>query len=213
MSGEGAPAVRIPAWLRELGVPAWVSGPDQSIVYLNALAESLLGISSREARGLRCHQLIGACDDKGNPVCRPECLLVRRVRAGERLPPSRLIVLGGRGEQHWLRLMPIRLELDDLPGNCVVHCVLHDDRAHRVESYLRHVARRSGVPHGPSEPLTPREWEVLELLSQDLTVRDIAVRLGVSYATVRNHVQHLLRKLEVHSIAEAVALHLLQSRP
>ena len=38
---------------------------------------------------------------------------------------------------------------------------------------------------------------------------DIAATLYLSYATVRNHVQHILVKLGVHSIPEAVACHIL----
>ncbi len=52
--------------------------------------------------------------------------------------------------------------------------------------------------------LTRRELEVLELLA-DGTQRDVmAERLGLSPNTVRNHVQHVLTKLGVHSKLEAV---------
>ena len=45
--------------------------------------------------------------------------------------------------------------------------------------------------------LTDREWEVLELLREELSTADIASRLGVSPVTVRRHVSAILAKLRV----------------
>ncbi|MDK1104428.1 MAG: response regulator transcription factor, partial [Actinomycetota bacterium] len=53
--------------------------------------------------------------------------------------------------------------------------------------------------------LTPREREVLQLLTEGLDGARIAKRLFLSQATVRNHIQHILAKLGVHSRVEAVA--------
>jgi DNA-binding NarL/FixJ family response regulator len=54
--------------------------------------------------------------------------------------------------------------------------------------------------------LTSREWEVLDLLCQELTTDEIADRLVVSVETVRSHVKNVLRKLDVRSRREAVAM-------
>jgi DNA-binding NarL/FixJ family response regulator len=54
--------------------------------------------------------------------------------------------------------------------------------------------------------LTVREQEVLELLVEGAATATIAERLFVSPNTVRNHVQRILVKLEVHSKLEAVAV-------
>jgi DNA-binding NarL/FixJ family response regulator len=54
--------------------------------------------------------------------------------------------------------------------------------------------------------LTTREWEVLELLRQHATTKQIAKRLSISEVTVRRHIGTLLHKLEVRSRQEAVAL-------
>ena len=54
--------------------------------------------------------------------------------------------------------------------------------------------------------LTPRESEVLRLLAQGLTQDEIADRLTISPKTVSTHIEHVLRKLGVHSRAQAVAL-------
>lgn len=58
--------------------------------------------------------------------------------------------------------------------------------------------RQSGRP-AAGEDLTRREREVLSLLAQGLTNREIAVRLFLSTGTVRLHVSSILRKLEVQN--------------
>ncbi len=54
--------------------------------------------------------------------------------------------------------------------------------------------------------LTPRETEVLGLLASGNASQDVANELFISLTTVRTHIQNILRKLEVHSQLEAVAL-------
>jgi two-component system nitrate/nitrite response regulator NarL len=56
------------------------------------------------------------------------------------------------------------------------------------------------------EKLSRRELEVLGLLAQGMTQDDIAARLVISPKTVSSHIEHVLRKLGVHSRAQAVAL-------
>ncbi|WP_420125872.1 LuxR C-terminal-related transcriptional regulator [Longimicrobium sp.] len=57
----------------------------------------------------------------------------------------------------------------------------------------------------PGTPLTPREAEIGELLSQGLSNKHIARALGLRLATVKNHVHNILEKLEVRSRGEAGA--------
>ncbi len=56
-----------------------------------------------------------------------------------------------------------------------------------------------------SDQLTPRELEVLTLLTRGTTSHDIADTLSISPNTVRTHVQGILAKLGVHSRLEAAA--------
>lgn len=62
----------------------------------------------------------------------------------------------------------------------------------------REIEARSGL-------ITQRELEVLELLAQGRSSREIASRLGVTYATVRAHIYHLGKKLGARSKLELVA--------
>lgn len=55
-----------------------------------------------------------------------------------------------------------------------------------------------------AEMTTPREREVLELLSQGLSARAIARRLGISERTVNTHIGHVYRKLGVNNRVDAV---------
>jgi len=57
----------------------------------------------------------------------------------------------------------------------------------------------------PLQPLSPRQRQVLVLLARGVRARDIGARLGLSEATVRNHIRGLLRRLDCHSQLEAVA--------
>jgi DNA-binding NarL/FixJ family response regulator len=52
--------------------------------------------------------------------------------------------------------------------------------------------------------LTPREQEILVLMTQGLDNREIADRLHVAYPTVRSHVRRVLRKFDARSRLEAV---------
>jgi DNA-binding NarL/FixJ family response regulator len=58
----------------------------------------------------------------------------------------------------------------------------------------------------PAEALTPRELEVLQLLSEGLANRRIAERLGIGERTVKFHVNAILGKLGVGSRTEAVVV-------
>jgi len=57
----------------------------------------------------------------------------------------------------------------------------------------------------PLEPLTARELEVLQHLAEGASTAQASEQLGISSATLRAHVQAILRKLGAHSRLEAVA--------
>jgi two-component system, NarL family, nitrate/nitrite response regulator NarL len=73
-------------------------------------------------------------------------------------------------------------------------------------SLFRRLSALAGEPSAVRERLTVREREVLRLIGQDLSNKEIARRLGIEVATVKNHVHNLLEKLNVHRRAEAARL-------
>lgn len=64
--------------------------------------------------------------------------------------------------------------------------------------------RRALLAGGLGEPLTSREWQVLDLLRQDLSTAQIAGKLSVTQATVRSHIAAILRKLRVPDRRSAI---------
>jgi DNA-binding NarL/FixJ family response regulator len=72
-------------------------------------------------------------------------------------------------------------------------------------------ARSRGQPQpaGTAAALTPREREMVQLLSEGLSTQQIADRLHVSIKTVATHREHVMHKLEISSLAELTryALH------
>lgn len=67
----------------------------------------------------------------------------------------------------------------------------------------RRAPRDPGPDRDPLAALTSRELQVLVLIGEGLTNGDIASRLSIEVATVKNHVHHVLAKLGVRSRGEA----------
>jgi DNA-binding NarL/FixJ family response regulator len=100
------------------------------------------------------------------------------------------------------------IELDALPR--AIHGVLQGEAAisrrlsMRVIDELRKApALGPGIRPTVSE-LTPREWQVLDLLTTGASTADIAVDLVLSPETVLTHVKNILKKLGVHSRRDAI---------
>jgi DNA-binding NarL/FixJ family response regulator len=83
-----------------------------------------------------------------------------------------------------------------------------------LDPAVQHLLIEAITSSGPSSPgsvsslpdgLTAREAEVLALIAEGLSNADIAVRLVVSEATVKSHINHLLPKIGARDRAQAVA--------
>ena len=135
-------------------------------------------------------------DISGHEVC-------RRLRDlyGESLP---IVIISGVKTDDLDRVAGLLLGADDY--------LAKPFEAGELLARIRRVALRSGSVFAASESnplrdkLTPRERQVLQMLSDGLAQNDIAAELVISPKTVGTHLQHILSKLEVHSRAEAVAL-------
>jgi len=68
-----------------------------------------------------------------------------------------------------------------------------------VDDYLH---RLSKVDFSDSELLTSREREVLQLLAEGKSTKQIALKLHISVKTVETHRRQMMNKLDIHTVAE-----------
>ncbi|MGH9550385.1 MAG: LuxR C-terminal-related transcriptional regulator, partial [Terriglobales bacterium] len=87
--------------------------------------------------------------------------------------------------------------LDRGIAGCVLRSITAATTATASSPQLPKVAERL------SNPLSPRELEVLELLVEGLTNHEMAQRLHVSIDTVKSHMRHIMEKLMVSDRTQA----------
>ncbi|MGV0026008.1 response regulator transcription factor [Phormidesmis priestleyi] len=102
-------------------------------------------------------------------------------------------------------ILPSEASADEIMGAIVAAAsgltVLHSDITEVLLPTLP-----SPLPEMPSQPLTPREIEVLGMLAEGLSNKTIARRLILSEHTIKFHISSLFNKLNVSSRTEAVIL-------
>lgn len=68
---------------------------------------------------------------------------------------------------------------------------------HVVSGYVRRVG---GEPGSSTEPLTPRQREILQLIAEGNSTKQIASKLNISIKTVETHRTQLMDRLKIHDI-------------
>lgn len=196
--------------LAEGDPPAFATDCRDRIVFWNHGASALLGRRSEEALGRRCYDVLCGRDVFGNRLCGASCPIASMARAEEpisgfevRVPSARPQAVPALLHVTILRVPGPRRDLFTL-----VHVLSPVDEAARVARLLEGgaAARPAARAGGERPPLTPRETEVLQHVAAGLQNKEIAERLGLSLATVRNHVHNTLEKLGVHSKLEMTSL-------
>jgi len=86
-------------------------------------------------------------------------------------------------------------------GERVVDGSLERAAVHELGRFARQARESSEV----AGTITPRERQILQLLAEGLTMRQVARRLGISPRTVETHVAKLYRKLDVRTRVQAIA--------
>lgn len=172
----------------QTGVPLFQTTRSGRIVEWNHAAEELSGIPAAEAVGQDCWQVIRGRDAAGGLVCHRGCSVVRLAREGW---PTRCADLHVR--------MPSGVERVTM-STIVVGAGGDTVVLHPMQSAVEEPPAAADAPK-----LTARQEEVLALLAQGARPKEIAQRLSLSVATVRNHVHALLRRLGVSSQLEAAA--------
>lgn len=70
-----------------------------------------------------------------------------------------------------------------------------------VAALLRNVVANPKAANNAPDFLTAREREILQLVAESHSTREIAAKLGISAKTVDNHRTNLMRKLNLHDVA------------
>lgn len=206
--------------LRGSTTPAMASDARGRVVFWNRAAERVFSRSAASTMGRRCHELIQARDVFGNRFCTESCPVVDMARRNEVIRPFEWQVAGPPHERPRKAQVQIVRVPGDGPGQySLVHLlepIDEDVRLSRMLSALqaRPVAASVGSPRAlepekaspTAPPLTRREREVLGCIARGQQNKEIAAQLGISLATVRNHVHAILEKLDVHSKLEALSL-------
>jgi DNA-binding CsgD family transcriptional regulator len=183
------------------------------IVLWNKKCEELLGRPARAVLGKRCYEVLAGRDAQGNIYCYRNCPVAFQAREKPSEPvarfPLRIPVSNGKE-----RLMDISLFA--IPSyhpalSTVVHVVRETaKKPSGLEKDLEKEANRHEplwpmrTSEGEPVALTAREQEVLRCLARGLSTAAIARRLSIAPVTVRNHVQSILQRLDVHSKLGAV---------
>ena len=181
------------------------------IVHWNKACETLLGRSARSVMGRPCYEVLGGRDSFGNQYCQRNCPVARQAREKKDDPVHAfpLSVQNGAGARQEV--------------SSSMFCI---PSYHPALAKLVHVLRTPGrtVPPAPSvtatvrDPVAPvmnalgeavnlsrREKEILSCVSKGLSTFATAKKLVIAPVTVRNHIQSVLRKLDLHSKTAAVA--------
>ncbi len=190
---------------------------DQRIVFWSESAAELLQRPAADVLGQRCYQVILGRDYDDHPFCRRNCPTICAVRRGSSVENFD-ITYPQRDVEIWLNVSIVPVSGNSQTGPMAIHMVRDVSGRRRSERLAQamqgvfdqfntdtnDVEDQSG-PYPPPDPsLTRRESEVLRLLAEGLNTEEMAKRLAVSRVTVRNHIQHLLGKLGVHSRLEAI---------
>jgi PAS domain S-box-containing protein len=181
-----AAAGDLPRALGELAAPAYVIDREGRLRWLNAAYIELLG-------DLRGQSFLEAVAPEDRHVARTN--FARKVvsKTGT-IFDLRVIVRTGGHRTLRVTSVPLRRG-DEVVGVFGIGMPL--DHGVRVAT---------GSDDELAPALTPRQLEVLRLLSEGVETQEIAATLGIAEETARNHIRALLRAIGAHSRLEAVAI-------
>ena len=183
---------------------------DQNIVFWNHAAERLLGFKAADVLRRKCFDVIAGGDHLGHPFCGSDCPVIACARHGRAPENYDVRTRSATGKPRWINVSIVVLMGRRRRSVLAVHLFRDVTEKRRRELRARAALRDSPASTNGAAAdqalarLTRRETEVLQLLASGLTTPRAANVLGVSRTTVRNHVEHLLAKLGVHSRLEAV---------
>lgn len=184
------------------------------IVIWNRAAEKLLGFEAAEVLGKPCEAILCGKDVFGNRFCDVDCALHQMVRRHEAIRHFELDLVNASGDFVHVGVSTIVIPGPKRSQYTIIHLLqpkVVDWRSER-KAPNDPLDAAAMTPPATGEPaplfynLTSRELEVLRLVGGGASSQQIADTLFISVTTARNHVQNILRKLDVHSKLEAVSI-------
>lgn len=172
------------------------------ITLWNSAAENTLGYSASTALGQHCWELLCGQDVYGNQYCNRHCPLREMAFRHESVNSYQVTfktASAGR-KQYAISCLVVF----NGPGNELLLHMCHPEKESWEVVNTRTTTRPSANSHRST--LTQRENEVLALLAERRSTREIASVMCISIPTVRNHIQHVLHKLNAHNRLEVVML-------
>lgn len=188
----------------------FVVDPAYQIVHWDARAESLTGLLAEEMIGKPCFEVVqGECEE-GISFSAHLSSAMRLAQEGKSTPSSDMRIFTRSGGKRWVDVSTLSVETNE--GPYLVHLMRDAQKAHESLEMAKELIRLASKKEGPTEErredppvLTPRQLEVLKLLSEGRSAKQIGRTLYLSQATVRNHIRSLLQALGAHSQLEALA--------
>lgn len=183
---------------------------DQRIVFWNRMAERLLGFQAEDVLGRQCFDVIAGGDHLGHPFCGADCPVIECARHGRAPENYDVRTRTALNNPRWINVSIVVLVGRLKRSTLTVHLFRDITEERRKEMRTRRELAQLPASEALNDDqqagsrLTRREAEVLQLMSAGLSTVRIADVLSVSRTTVRNHIEHLLAKLGVHSKLEAV---------
>jgi PAS domain S-box-containing protein len=191
------------------GDALYVVDPDYKIVHWDSQMESLTGALSQEALGKTCYQAVMGEREDGGPFCAHGCSVMHLARAHRPVSSFEMRIKTRSGVKRWMNVSNLTVETEE--GPYLVHLLRDSQGTHDALEMARGLIQLSSKEEAPAPKrkdipaLTPRQLEVLQLLSEGKSVKEIGKELYLSEATVRNHVRSLLQALGAHSQLEVLA--------
>jgi PAS domain S-box-containing protein len=187
----------------------FVVDPNYLIVHWDVRTESLTGLMAEEMIGKPCYEVLrGECEG-GSSFCAHQCPVMRMARAGQPVSSYDMRVSTRWGGKRWVGVSI--LSVDSEEGPYLIHLLRDSQKTHETLEMARGLIGFSLNKSAPTlerrdvPALTPRQLEVLELLAEGKSAKEIGLDLYLSRATVRNHLRSLLQALGAHSQLEALA--------
>jgi PAS domain S-box-containing protein len=191
------------------GDAVYVVGPDYTIVHWDSQMESLSGVLSEDALGKRCYEAVMGESEGGEPFCAHGCSVMHLAQEGRPVSSYEMRIRTRAGRKRWVSASNLTVETDE--GPYLVHLLRDAQGTHDTIEMARGVIQLSSKEDAPAPrrrdvpALTPRQLEVLKLLSEGKSAKEIGSELYLSQATIRNHIRSLLQALGAHSQLDALA--------